>query len=87
MVQLPVWWQHANNIPMFQILQHGPQRSAKRCICCSAAFTFGDHLATAGVAKNDIPMIVVKLVAGVTAIIVASLFAPKSADHKTKIAA
>lgn len=71
----------ANNIPMFQILHNMDPRGKvlNVAFAVSAAFTFGDHLGfTAGVAKEMIfPMIVGKLVAGVTAIMVASLFAPK----------
>ena len=45
----------------------------------SAAFVFGDHLGfTAGVNSEMIfPMIVGKLTAGITALIVANLLAPK----------
>jgi len=71
----------ANNIPMFQIMQDMDYRGKvlNVAFAVSAAFTFGDHLGfTAGVAKEMIfPMIVGKLVAGVTAIMVASLFAPR----------
>lgn len=81
----------ANNIPMFQIMHDMDYRGKvlNVAFAVSAAFTFGDHLGfTAGVAKEMIfPMIVGKLVGGVTAIIVASLFAPKGVEHKTKIAA
>lgn len=71
----------ANNIPMFQIMQDMDYRGKvlNVAFAVSAAFTFGDHLGfTAGVAKEMIfPMIVGKLVAGVTAIMVASMFAPR----------
>lgn len=71
----------ANNIPMFQIMQDMDYRGKvlNVAFAVSAAFTFGDHLGfTAGVAREMIfPMIVGKLVAGVTAIMVASLFAPR----------
>lgn len=81
----------ANNIPMFQILHNMDPRGKvlNVAFAVSAAFTFGDHLGfTAGVAKEMIfPMIVGKLVAGVTAIMVASLFAPKKVDTKSDIAA
>ena len=45
----------------------------------SAAFTFGDHLGfTAGVESQMIfPVVVGKLTAGITAIIVANFLAPK----------
>lgn len=72
----------ANNIPMFQMLHNMDERGKvlNVAFAVSAAFTFGDHLGfTAGVAQEMIfPMIVGKLIAGVTAIMVASLFAPKS---------
>lgn len=72
----------ANNIPMFQMMHNMDYRGKvlNVAFAVSAAFTFGDHLGfTAGVAKEMIfPMIVGKLTAGVTAIMVASLFAPKS---------
>ncbi|HHX24248.1 MAG: ethanolamine utilization protein EutH [Tepidanaerobacteraceae bacterium] len=81
----------ANNIAMFQILHEMDARGKilNVAFAVSAAFTFGDHLGfTAGVAKEMIfPMIVGKLVAGITAIFVASLFAPKSVETKKKIAA
>lgn len=71
----------ANNIPMFQIMQDMDYRGKilNVAFAVSAAFTFGDHLGfTAGVAKEMIfPMIVGKLIAGVTAVMVASLFAPR----------
>lgn len=72
----------ANNIAMFQILKDMDPRGKvlNVAFAVSAAFTFGDHLGfTAGVAKEMIfPMIVGKLVAGITAILVASLFVPKN---------
>ena len=45
----------------------------------SAAFVFGDHLGfTAGVDQSMVtPVIIGKLVAGITAVIVANLLAPK----------
>jgi len=71
----------ANNIPMFQIMHDMDYRGKvlNVAFAVSAAFTFGDHLGfTAGVAKEMIfPMIVGKLVAGITAVMVASLFAPR----------
>ncbi|HHV83930.1 MAG TPA: ethanolamine utilization protein EutH [Tepidanaerobacter syntrophicus] len=74
----------ANNIPMFQMMHDMDYRGKvlNVAFAVSAAFTFGDHLGfTAGVAKEMIfPMIVGKLIAGVTAIMVASFFAPKSAS-------
>ncbi|MEI0606694.1 ethanolamine utilization protein EutH [Brachyspira pulli] len=68
----------ANNIPMFNIMKD--MNNQGKIINCafavSAAFTFGDHLGfTAGYAGGEyrnmiFPMIVAKLVGGVTAIIV-----------------
>jgi len=81
----------ANNIPMFQMMHDMDYRGKvlNVAFAVSAAFTFGDHLGfAAGVAQEMIfSMIVGKLVGGITAIIVASLFVPKNADSKTKIAA
>lgn len=75
----------ANNIPMFQILHEMDERGKvlNVAFAVSAAFTFGDHLGfTAGVAKEMIfPMIVGKLTAGITAVMVATLFAPKSSGR------
>ena len=67
----------ANNIPMFQML-HGMDRRGKIvnvAFAVSAAFVFGDHLGfTAGFDDTMIfPMIVGKLVGGVTAV-AAALF-------------
>lgn len=69
----------ANNIPMFNIMKD--MNNQGKIINCafavSAAFTFGDHLGfTAGYAGGEyksmiFPMIVAKLVGGITAIIVA----------------
>lgn len=68
----------ANNIPMFQILKEMDPRGKvlNVAFAVSAAFTFGDHLGfTAGVQRDMIfPMIVGKLTAGVTAVLVAYLF-------------
>ena len=54
--------------------------------CVSAAFVLGDHLGfTAGVAKNMIfPMIVGKLVGGVTSIFVAVLLYKKRIEGRKK---
>ena len=67
----------ANNIPMFQML-HDMDRRGKIinvAFAVSAAFVFGDHLGfTAGFDSTMIfPMIVGKLVGGVTAVAVATL--------------
>jgi ethanolamine transporter len=72
----------ANNIPMFQILKDmDPRGKVLNCaFAVSAAFTFGDHLGfTAAVERSMImPMIVGKLVAGVSALGVALLFFSKT---------
>jgi ethanolamine transporter len=72
----------ANNIPMFAMMKDMDDRGkVLNCaFAVSAAFTFGDHLGfTAGVEPQLIfAMIVGKLVAGVTAVGVATLFAPKA---------
>lgn len=69
----------ANNIPMFEMMKDMDNRGKiiNVAFAVSAAFVFGDHLGfTAGVAQNMIfPMIVGKLVAGVTAIGVAMFMA------------
>lgn len=71
----------ANNIPMFVMLNKMDDRGKVLNIAfaVSAAFTFGDHLGfVAAVASPMIfPMIVGKLVGGVTAIFVAMMIAPK----------
>ena len=70
----------ANNIAMFNILgDMDPKGKLLNCaFAVSAAFVFGDHLGfTAGANKEMIfPMIVGKLVAGITAIIVANVLSP-----------
>ncbi|HWR60778.1 MAG TPA: ethanolamine utilization protein EutH [Clostridia bacterium] len=76
----------ANNIPMFGLMKDMDDRGKvlNVAFAVSAAFVFGDHLGfTAGVNREMIfPMIAGKLVAGVTAVMVASLIAPKSALGK-----
>ncbi len=71
----------ANNIAMFNIMgEMNPKgKLLNVAFAVSAAFVFGDHLGfTAGVNSEMIfPMIVGKLVAGVTALILANLLAPK----------
>lgn len=68
----------ANNIPMFQIMKNMDPRGKvlNAAFAVSAAFTFGDHLGfTAAWDRTMIfPMIVGKLVAGVTALFVALFF-------------
>jgi ethanolamine transporter len=72
----------ANNIPMFTLMKDMDNRGKviNVAFCVSAAFVFGDHLGfCAGVAKDMIfPMIVGKLVGGVSAVLLAMLVAPKS---------
>ena len=67
----------ANNIPMFGILKDmdANGKVMNVAFAVSAAFVFGDHLGfTAGYNKTMVfPMIVGKLVAGVTAILVAKI--------------
>ena len=70
----------ANNIAMFNIM-HDMNPKAKIlnvAFAVSAAFVFGDHLGfTAGVNSEMIfPVIVGKLVAGITALILASVLSP-----------
>ena len=71
----------ANNIAMFNIMgEMNPKgKLLNVAFSVSAAFVFGDHLGfTAGNNPDMIfPVIVGKLVAGVTAIIVANILAPK----------
>lgn len=70
----------ANNIAMFNIMGDMDPKGKllNVAFAVSAAFVFGDHLGfCAGVDSQMIfPMIVGKLVAGITAIIVANLLAP-----------
>ncbi|UYZ83669.1 ethanolamine utilization protein EutH [Entomomonas sp. E2T0] len=73
----------ANNIPMFSMMSRMDERG--KIINCafavSAAFTLGDHLgfvAGIGVSTMIFPMIVGKLVGGITAVGVAMMIAPKT---------
>jgi len=72
----------ANNIPMFGLMKDMDDRGKiiNVAFAVSASFVFGDHLGfTAGVAKDMIfPMVVGKLVAGVTAVALAIIIANKS---------
>lgn len=72
----------ANSIPMFGMMKDMDERGKilNVAFAVSAAFVFGDHLGfTAGVAKQMIvPMIIGKLVAGVSAVAVAYFLVPKS---------
>lgn len=76
----------ANNIPMFQMMKDMDTRGKiiNVAFSVSAAFVFGDHLGfTAGVAQDMIfPMIVGKLVGGVTAIFVAIFMAGRIAKKE-----
>ncbi|MDR2976689.1 MAG: ethanolamine utilization protein EutH [Streptococcaceae bacterium] len=78
----------ANNIPMFQMMKDMDDRGKilNVSFAVSAAFVFGDHLGfTAGVNKEMIfPMIVSKLVAGITAIFVAQLMANRMLGKKNQ---
>ena len=71
----------ANNIAMFNIMgdMNPKGKLLNVAFAVSAAFVFGDHLGfTAGNNPDMIfPVIVGKLVAGITAIIVANILAPK----------
>lgn len=72
----------ANCIPMFDMMKDMDDRGKiiNVAFTVSAAFVFGDHLGfTAGFNKDMIlPMIVAKLVGGITAIIVAMFIASKT---------
>ncbi len=78
----------ANNIPMFTIMKDMDDRGKilNSAFAVSAAFTFGDHLGfTAGVEPQMIfPVIVGKLTAGITAILVAMLLANRAASAGTR---
>jgi ethanolamine transporter len=76
----------ANNIAMFQILKNMDNRGKviNVAFAVSAAFVFGDHLGyTAGVNKDMIfPMVIGKLVGGITAVIVAVIVTKKDETVK-----
>ncbi|MDK2799568.1 MAG: ethanolamine transporter [Clostridiales bacterium] len=78
----------ANNIPMFGLMKDMDDRGKiiNVAFAVSASFVFGDHLGfTAGVAKEMIfPMVVGKLVAGITAVILAIVIANNTFGEKTK---
>jgi ethanolamine transporter len=78
----------ANNIPMFGMLKDMDDRGKiiNVAFAVSAAFVFGDHLGfVAGVAKQMIfPMIVGKLVGGITAVMVACFIANKMVTKEKK---
>lgn len=71
----------ANNIAMFNIMDgmDGKGKLLNVTFAVSAAFVFGDHLGfTAGAEKDMIfPVIAGKLIAGITALILANLLAGK----------
>lgn len=71
----------ANNIPMFNILDSMDSKGKilNIAFAVSASFVFGDHLGfTAGANKDMIfPVIVGKLAAGITALILANVLVPK----------
>ena len=71
----------ANNIAMFNIMGDMDPKGKilNVAFSVSAAFVFGDHLGfTAGVNQQMVtPVIIGKLVAGITALIVANVLAPK----------
>ena len=71
----------ANNIAMFNIMgEMNPKgKLLNVAFAVSAAFVFGDHLGfTAGNEPDMIfPVVIGKLVAGITALILANLLAPK----------
>lgn len=78
----------ANSIPMFQMMKDMDNRGKiiNVAFAVSAAFVFGDHLGfTAGFNKDMIfPMIVGKLVGGVTAVFVAIFMANKTLKKDKK---
>lgn len=75
----------ANNIPMFGMLREMDERGKiiNVAFAVSAAFVFGDHLGfTAGFDSSMIlPMIIGKLVGGVTAVMVAMFMTRKEVSH------
>lgn len=79
----------ANNIAMFNIMGDMDPKGKilNVAFAVSAAFVFGDHLGfTAGVNQQMVtPVIIGKLVAGITALIVANILAPKLLE-KIKVA-
>ena len=71
----------ANSIAMFSILDEMAPKGKllNVAVTVSAAFTFGNHLGfTAGVNQEMVfPVILAKLAAGVTALLIANLLSPK----------
>lgn len=78
----------ANSIPMFQMMKDMDPRGKiiNVAFAVSAAFVLGDHLGfTAGVAKEMIfPMMVGKLIGGITAVIVAMFMANRMVKKEAK---
>ncbi|MBP2099069.1 ethanolamine utilization protein EutH [Enterococcus rivorum] len=78
----------ANSIPMFQMMKDMDPRGKiiNVAFAVSAAFVLGDHLGfTAGVAKEMIfPMMVGKLIGGVTAVLVAMFMANRMLKKEAK---
>ncbi len=76
----------ANNIAMFQMMKDMDDRGKviNVAFAVSASFVLGDHLGfTAGVAKEMIfPMIIGKLIGGITAVIVAMFMSKKMMSKK-----
>ena len=79
----------ANSIPMFQMVKDMDPKGKiiNFAFAVSAAFVFGDHLGfTAGFNSTMIvPMIVGKLVSGISAFILAVFIANKTIDNKEQI--
>jgi ethanolamine transporter len=79
----------ANNIPMFGLMKDMDDRGKviNVAFAVGASFVFGDHLGfTAGVAKDMIfPVVIGKLVAGVTAVIVAIFIVNKTQDKADRV--
>lgn len=71
----------ANNIPMFNIMDTMDSKGKllNVAFAVSASFVFGDHLGFTAGANPDMifPVIIGKLTAGVTALLLANLLAPK----------
>lgn len=79
----------ANNIPMFGLMKDMDDRGKviNVAFAVGASFVFGDHLGfTAGVAKDMIfPVVIGKLAAGVTAVMVAIFIVNKTQDKSNRI--
>ena len=79
----------ANNIPMFGLMKDMDDRGKviNVAFAVGASFVFGDHLGfTAGVAKDMIfPVVIGKLVAGITAVMVAIFIVNKTQDKVNRV--